>query len=254
MYAAEEMQKGADLDDLEPEDKLDAARRYIPVDLNLRCVQPHLCMHAATRGHGHIAYTYVHNHACTRTVIYSRILAHALATHHPHLLPKSLLESELEIFLGAGAPSAGAAGGGAGLSSQSHHGKKHERAVDSPAGDASPLETRHNHQQRSHGAGAGQSHANQCIMVRSRSGVLRWCQGRGLSHVRRETCMRVCACVWTSIHVLTRDACRYTCTYIPGMRVPAYPCMYLLCTYAGADNRYMHGYAGAAHVPRDGGV
>lgn len=226
MYAAEEMQKGADLDDLEPEDKLDAARRYIPVDLNLRCVQPHLCMHAATRGHGHIAYTYVHNHACTRTVIYSRILAHALATHHPHLLPKSLLESELEIFLGAGAPSAGAAGGGAGLSSQSHHGKKHERAVDSPAGDASPLETRHNHQQRSHGAGAGQSHANQCIMV----------------------------CVWTSIHVLTRDACRYTCTYIPGMRVPAYPCMYLLCTYAGADNRYMHGYAGAAHVPRDGGV
>jgi len=65
LYAAEEMQKGADLDDLSPEDKLQAAQRYVAVDKGLR-----------------------------------KIVKAALSHHHPELVPKSLLEGELDIFLG----------------------------------------------------------------------------------------------------------------------------------------------------------
>ena len=64
LYAAQEMQNGADLDDLSPEDKLDAAQRYVAVDKGLR-----------------------------------RIVQTALAAHYPHLLPHSLLEVELNVFL-----------------------------------------------------------------------------------------------------------------------------------------------------------
>ena len=96
MYASKEMQSGADLDDLSPEDKLDAAERYVAIDRNLR-----------------------------------RILTQAeLVTRHPFLKPKSLLETELDIFLGSGASAEPAASGG-----HTHHKNSPDNTrADSPQG------------------------------------------------------------------------------------------------------------------------